>query len=306
MTANPWLHRYAIFVACCTLFLVVAGATVTSKEAGLSVPDWPLSYGQLMPPMYGNIFYEHGHRMIATFVGMLTIILSLWLWRREDRRVVRIMGWAALGLVCFQGTLGGLTVLLMLPKAISIAHACTAEIFFSLTAAIALMTSPSWRAEPDRVTDSPVLATRQLALWLPPIVFLQVFLGAAFRHKLLPVLWHVAGAVLVTGAVLFATVYTLLEFPRHKAVRAACIALLGIVFCQVFLGVAAYMTRVTTMDAPQPMPVMVWFTVAHVAVGALTLATSVLYALKIHRLVKPAPLLETERAAAAVTQFRFR
>lgn len=306
MPASQWLHRYALFTALCTLFLVVAGATVTSKEAGLSVPDWPLSYGQLMPPMYGNIFYEHGHRMIATFVGILTIVLAVWISRVEERPLLRKMGWTALGLVCLQGTLGGLTVLLMLPKAISIAHACTAEIFFSLVCAIALMTSAAWRQDAEPAADSPVLATRTLALWLPPLVFLQVFLGAAFRHKFLPVLWHVAGAVIVTGAVLFVTVYTLLEFPRNAGIRKACIALLGIVFVQVFLGVAAYMTRVTTMDAPQPMPLMVWFTVAHVAMGAMTMASSVLFALKIHKLVKPAPLLDSERAAAAVTQFRFR
>ena len=100
-TASLALFRYAIFLACCTLFLVVAGATVTSKEAGLSVPDWPLSYGQLMPPMYGNIFFEHGHRMVATTVGFLTIIMAVWLYRRDDRAWMRRLGFAALAAVCF-------------------------------------------------------------------------------------------------------------------------------------------------------------------------------------------------------------
>ena len=94
-----WLHRFAVLLAICTLFLVVAGASVTSNNAGLSVPDWPLSYGKVMPDMVGGVFYEHGHRMIATLVGMLTIGLAVWLQRTEERRWMRRLGWAALGLV---------------------------------------------------------------------------------------------------------------------------------------------------------------------------------------------------------------
>src|SRR6202020_728090 len=80
-----WLHRYAVLLGVCTLFLVVAGASVTSKEEGLSVPDWPLSYGQVMPQMTGGVFFEHGHRMVATFVGILTIGLAIWLKRADPR-----------------------------------------------------------------------------------------------------------------------------------------------------------------------------------------------------------------------------
>ncbi len=98
MKDNIGLHRYALLLAICTLFLVVAGASVTSNDAGLSVPDWPLSYGKLMPPMTGGIFYEHGHRMVATTVGFMTIILAFWLWRADDRPWMRKLGFAALGL----------------------------------------------------------------------------------------------------------------------------------------------------------------------------------------------------------------
>src|ERR1700753_4104111 len=91
------LHRCALLLAVCTLFLVVAGASVTSKEAGLSVPDWPLSYGQVMPEMTGGVFFEHGHRMVATTVGMLTIVLAIWLWRADPRPWMRKLGLAALG-----------------------------------------------------------------------------------------------------------------------------------------------------------------------------------------------------------------
>ena len=96
---NQGLHRYAVLTACATLLLIVAGGLVTSTESGLSVPDWPLSYGRLMPPMVGGIFYEHGHRMVATTVGLLTIGLVIWLSRREPRAWVRRLGWAALGAV---------------------------------------------------------------------------------------------------------------------------------------------------------------------------------------------------------------
>src|SRR5579864_201307 len=148
---TPWLHRYATLVALCTLFLVVAGASVTSNQAGLSVPDWPLSYGQVMPQMTGGVFFEHGHRMVATAVGFMTIILTIWLALVESRKWMKTLGIVALGAVIIQGLLGGLTVKLMLPPAVSISHACLAQLFFSTTVAIALFTSKSWRQGPEIV-----------------------------------------------------------------------------------------------------------------------------------------------------------
>src|SRR5580700_11004773 len=112
---NRNVHRFAVFTACCTFLLLIAGALVTSNDAGLSVPDWPLSYGSFLPPMVGGIFWEHGHRMIATFVGILTIVLAVWLWRSEPRPWVRRLGLGALGLIVAQGVLGGLTVRFYLP-----------------------------------------------------------------------------------------------------------------------------------------------------------------------------------------------
>ncbi|MSV30846.1 MAG: hypothetical protein EXQ52_19180, partial [Bryobacterales bacterium] len=139
--SNVWLHRYSVLLAVCTLLLVVAGGLVTSNDAGLSVPDWPLSYGKLMPVMEGGIFYEHGHRMVATTVGFLTIILAVWIWRVESRPWMRHLGFAALAAVIAQGLLGGMTVIFMLPKPVSISHACLAQLFFSTTVSIALFTS---------------------------------------------------------------------------------------------------------------------------------------------------------------------
>src|SRR3982750_2914110 len=96
---SPWLHRFAVILAVSTFFLVIAGASVTSNQAGLSVPDWPLSYGQVMPEMKGGVFFEHGHRMVASFVGFLTVIMAIWLWRSDDRKWMKGLGFAALGAV---------------------------------------------------------------------------------------------------------------------------------------------------------------------------------------------------------------
>ena len=145
------LHWFSKFLVACTVLLILAGSLVTSHDAGLSVPDWPTSYGWNMftfpPSMWvANILYEHGHRLIASTVGFLTIIMAVWLWMAEPRRWLRWFGVAALGSVVAQGVLGGLTVLFFLPAAISTAHAGLAEIFFCMTVAIAIFTSPGWIA----------------------------------------------------------------------------------------------------------------------------------------------------------------
>src|ERR1043165_7610805 len=140
-TPSIWLHRYCVLLAFCTLMLIMAGGMVTSTGSGLSVPDWPTTYGQNMftyPPSkwVGGIFYEHGHRLIASTVGVLTIVLAAWLWIADPRRWMKWLGVAALGAVILQGVLGGITVLFFLPAPVSTAHAGLAEIFFCMTVAI--------------------------------------------------------------------------------------------------------------------------------------------------------------------------
>src|SRR4029077_13399901 len=189
---NVWLHRYTVVVAICTLLLVVAGGLVTSNDAGLSVPDWPLSYGKLMPKMEGGVFFEHGHRMVATTVGLLTIILAIWLWRSDQRRWMRRLGWIALAAVIAQGLLGGMTVIYMLPKTVSISHACLAQLFFSTTVAIALFTSPAWKRGARQVDDAGQPQIRWLAIAAPVCILGQVALGAAARHQALGIVPHVA------------------------------------------------------------------------------------------------------------------
>ena len=297
--SNVWLHRYAVLWSFCTLFLVVAGGLVTSNDAGLSVPDWPLSYGKLMPAMEGNIFYEHGHRMVATTVGLLTIGMVIWLMRAERRRWLKNLGWISLAAVVAQGVLGGMTVIFLLPKPVSIGHACLAQLFFSTTVAIALFTSESWQRGAQIVDDAGAPPLHWLALAAPLCVFLQLALGASARHQAIGIVPHVIGALLATGMVLWITVRILMRHADHSVLRGSALALLSITFLQVFLGIAAYMSRVATADAPQPMPVMVGWTVAHVAMGALTMASSVVLAIQVFRHVRR-PLAEIQAEGVAV------
>ena len=297
---NSGLHRFAVLVAFCTLFLVVAGGLVTSNDAGLSVPDWPLSYGKLMPPMEGGIFYEHGHRMVATTVGMLTIVLAVWLWRAEKRAWMRRLGFAALSAVVLQGVLGGMTVIFMLPKPVSITHACLAELFFSTTVAIALFTSRSWHAGPRLVDDAGSPSLHRLAVALPAVVLAQVALGASARHHALNVLFHIGGAMLATFMACWVVVRILTRHADHAILRRSALAVLALVLLQVFLGISAYISRLATAEAPQPLPVMVWFTVAHVAAGALTMAGSVVLGIQIFRHVRR-PAAELAPGGIAVT-----
>jgi len=206
------LHRFSTLVAACTVLLILAGGLVTSHGAGLSVPDWPTSYGWNMftfpPSMWvANILYEHGHRLVASTVGFLTIILAAWLWIAEPGRWLRWLGIAALGTIVAQGILGGLTVLFFLPAAVSTAHAGLAEVFFCIVVSIALFTSPGWREAyvmrqrtlddvggPSGVrttyagragsgppTDDQAIL-RRIATTTTVLIYAQILLGATMRH----------------------------------------------------------------------------------------------------------------------------
>src|SRR5216110_3387199 len=154
---NKGLHRFSLLVALATFFLIIAGANVTSHDAGLATSDWPLSNGQVFPKMVGNLFWEHGHRMVATVVGMLTIVLAIYVQVRAPRHWMQRVGWAALGAVIAQGLLGGLTVKLNLPLAVSAAHATLAQLFFLITVSLAVFTSQRWidSVPSDRVVEGP-------------------------------------------------------------------------------------------------------------------------------------------------------
>lgn len=289
---GDWLHRYCVVLAACTLFLVIAGASVTSNDAGLSVPDWPLSYGKLMPPMRGGIFYEHGHRMVATAVGLLTVVLTIWLAISEPRRWMRRLGIAALAAVAAQGILGGMTVLFMLPKPVSITHACLAELFFSTTVLIAVFTSPSWKAGPASLAGPYPAAIRSLAVLLPALMLGQVALGASYRHRLIGIVPHVLGAATVMGFSMTVAVLVLMYYRGYRPLNLAAKFLLVLVSCQVFLGIAAYMSRISVMVGGERPASMIVFTILHVATGAMTMAASVVLAVQMLRNVRKPDLSE--------------
>lgn len=274
-------HYFAVLTACITLLLIVAGALVTGNEAGLSVPDWPLSYGSLNPPWEGNIRYEHGHRLIAAFVGLLTIALAVWVWKKETRGSVRKLGWIALGVVVAQGILGGVTVLWYLPAPISVLHACLAQTFFCLVVSLAWLSSPVWARRHQAASYS--LPLNRLAMVTAGAIYLQLLLGAIFRHTQSGILPHLLGALLVTvlAVCLVARVFQAQRLPSGLTVTATSLGiLLGL---QLLLGLASWLLRLATADAPQPQFPVVAVTTAHVAVGALILAASVILALQSFR-----------------------
>ncbi|HYI95563.1 MAG TPA: COX15/CtaA family protein [Bryobacteraceae bacterium] len=283
---NFAMHRFAVFLAVSTLFLIVAGASVTSNEAGLSVPDWPLSYGQVMPEMKGGVFYEHGHRMIASIVGFLTVVLAIWMWRSEERPWLRRIGFIAVGAVILQGVLGGITVLYLLPKAVSISHACLAQLFFSTTVALALFTSPAWRTGPQYVQDSGFPSLRSLAIFASLATVAQVALGAGFRHRAFGILPHIFGAIVVTVVLLTVATFVLTQFPKHRALSKSAWAVIGVTGAQVALGVIAYVSRLNHWDSA-PTSVLIASTVTHVAFGALTLASVVALTVEVFYHVRP-------------------
>ncbi len=184
---TPWLHRFAVFLVFGVLFLITAGGMVTSTGSGLSVPDWPTTYGHNMfafpyAKWVGGIYYEHGHRLVATTIGMLTIVLAIWIQCVEPRRWLRRLGWVALLVVIAQGILGGLTVHYLLPTWISVFHACLAQTFFCIIVSIAVVTSSAWKRRTPQTMIECSSSVRRWAVAMVAVVFLQLFLGALMRH----------------------------------------------------------------------------------------------------------------------------
>jgi len=294
------LHRFAKFLVACTVLLILAGSLVTSHDAGLSVPDWPTSYGWNMftfpPSMWvANIVYEHGHRLIASTVGFLTIIMAAWLWVAEPRRWLRWFGVAALGSVVAQGLLGGLTVLFFLPAAISTAHAGLAEIFFCMTVGIAIFTSPGWLngyATPAGAV-APGRSLRRLATTATIVIYVQILIGATMRHTgaglaipdfpmmfghLIPDHWsgaiaihftHRVGALVVTLCILTLFAQVRSRYRDHPELVRPAMLIVALVAVQVALG------ALTVLSRRDP-----WINSFHVVCGAMVLTTSLVITLR--------------------------
>jgi len=301
-----WLHRYTRLLVAATLLLVAAGGMVTSTNSGLSVPDWPTSYGYSMftfplSKMVGGIFYEHGHRLIASTVGVLTIGLVIFLWRVDRRRWMRTLALVSLAAVILQGVLGGITVRYMLPAPVSIGHAGLAQLFFCLTVSIALFTSRSWLAPGSPSVDDAVLRRRTLGLTVA--VYIQILLGATMRHigaglaipdfpwsfgRVIPPVWtpqiavhfaHRVMALIVTIWIIMNAVYIRrYHSDRSGLVRPATL-LIGVVLVQATLG------ALVVLSAKQPV-----INTLHVATGAIVLATSLVVTLRAFRVRFPVPV----------------
>jgi cytochrome c oxidase assembly protein subunit 15 len=288
-----WLRRFTKLVAFATLFLIFAGAMVTSTGSGLSVPDWPNTYGSFMFafPMskwVAGIFYEHGHRLIASTVGFLVVLQAICLQLREPKRHVRVLGWLSLLAVCVQGLLGGITVLLLLPKSVSISHAALAEIFFCINVSIAFFTS-RWSEMLQGVEkgDAPV----GMAWLLTAVVYLQILAGAVLRHfgaglaipdfplsfgrviprfttpEIVAAFTHRAGGFVVAAMVVTMAV-RLLRYEKTHPLRGLGTLLVFVVAMQVLLG------GWVIWSGKQP-----HITSLHVMTGAFTLALSVILTL---------------------------
>ena len=272
-------------MAVVTFFLIIAGALVTSNDAGLSVPDWPTSFGSLykIPHLVGGVKFEHTHRMIAQFVGFLSIILAVWTWRADPRRWMKYLGLTALGLVIAQGILGGITVLFYLPPAVSSAHAALAQTFFCVVVLIALFTGQNWVEEIPLVEiDRERPSLFALVLFSIVVLYVQLILGAMFRHHGLSWWPHVLNAATVAIVLTWTCVRALSRYSGLDGVRRPAITLLSLLIAQLCLGFVAFLTRVAWgHDAVQPELPMVVSTVAHVAVGALLLATTVVLAAQV-------------------------
>jgi cytochrome c oxidase assembly protein subunit 15 len=296
------LHLFALLTAASTAILIFAGGLVTSTGSGLSVPDWPNSYGWFMftfpiENWVGGIFYEHSHRLIASTVGFLILVLAFWLWRVETRQWVRRLGFIALGAVITQGMLGGITVLWYLPDPISIAHASLAQIVFCLTTTIALVTSPGWRERYARrgpvPDDRRLQRVTRMALG---VIYLQIVVGATMRHTdaglaipdfpwmfggVVPDHWdpkiavhfaHRVGALLVTIMLLVTASQVFARHrPRLELLRPS-ILLLGLLTAQITLGALTVLSRKEYV-----------INSLHVVTGACVLVTTLVLTLRAHR-----------------------
>jgi cytochrome c oxidase assembly protein subunit 15 len=293
--ANTGLHRFAVLTAAATFCLIVAGGLVTSTDSGLSVPDWPTTYGYNMftfplSKWVGGIRFEHTHRLIASAVGMLTIVLAVWLARREPRRWVRVLGWCALGAVVAQGILGGLTVRFLLPTPVSVAHACLGQTFFCILVAIAVVTSARWRDRSPVSLRAAFLASpaAKLAAATAALVYLQLLLGAVMRHlkaglaipdfplalgRIVPPLGsfpvavhfaHRLNALAIAAVVGILVVYA--RSSRRTGLAKGAWVLAGLVGLQIALGGATVLSGKDVL-----------VTTAHVATGALVLGSTLVF-----------------------------
>ena len=287
-SGSLWPHRVALLLAYATFPLLFIGGLVTGKGAGLAVPDWPTTFGYNMflypwSKMVGNIFYEHSHRLVASFVGLLTIALTLTFWFREPRGWLRWLGLGALGLVIAQGVLGGLRVVL-LENTLAIVHAATAQAFFALTVSLAVFTSAKWSDSPDAAPSSNDGGRlRRLCIATTALIYSQAVIGAVVRHTGERIDVHLGFAALVALHVIFIVIRVAKTHAASTALTRPALALFMLLLMQLALGTISYLAKFAvalrlSADA------IVALTTTHLAVGALMLACAVILSLRSYQL----------------------
>ena len=296
---NPsGVYKFAVATSCSTVLLLMAGALVTSNNAADSVPDWPLAYGKIVPPLVGGVRIEYTHRVLAALVSVLTLVLAFWLMRAERRPLARKLGWAALALVIAQAILGGVRVLVGHPAISATAHATLAQIFFLTIVGLSLYLSPWWQADLPQLDDPSTPTARSLALWTTVAILAQLVLGASFRHGAFGIAPHLVGAGLVTVLVVWTGRTVKKRFKQVQDLRFGVVLLHSFFGLQILLGGAAYWAVLKAGDNFQPSVTYVALTVAHVLGGALTLAASVILTLSCFRLIRPASVVATDSSGA--------
>ena len=304
---SPWPYRWAVVLACATFPLLWVGGLVTTTDAGMAVPDWPSTYGYnlFLYPWQSwlagpwDLFVEHGHRLLAATVGMLTIGLVVVLGRSDARRWMVCFGVVALGLVIFQGVLGGMRVLLD-ERTLAMLHGCIGPLFFALTVAMVVFTSPTWQSDTAPLASSASGHVRRLAVATCILVYLQLVFGAVLRHVpldsepgtfLLAVRFHLFLAGVLVLHVLLLTWSMIRHFRAVQPLVRLALALLALISVQLLLGAATWIVKFAVPAWAAPWWPFGTFTIqadgwlqthiitAHVAVGSLLLATSVALAL---------------------------
>ena len=287
-TYHPGLHKFAVFVLLWTVLLFVAGALVTSNVAALSVPDWPKSFGTWFPSLRqlaGGAFFEHSHRVIAGVLGLLLVVETVMIWLKDERKWLRWFALTAVGGVVVQAILGGEVVRELLHYWLPVLHACFAQVMFGAILCLAVFTSRWWIEEHKQLGDRGGISIHTLALLNAVVMFVQVFFGAAFRHQYAAIWPHLVGSAVVLGMMIWTAWVLRKRFEDSPELTFGRTLLHNMVGMQILLGVAAYWSRFSTADAPQPMPVMVILTVVHTVFGALVFATAILVVLMCYRLV---------------------
>jgi cytochrome c oxidase assembly protein subunit 15 len=306
-----WTALFSKVAVAATFLLVVAGGLVTSNEAGLAVVDWPNSFGSNMflfplARMTGGIYYEHAHRLFGALVGLTTIALAIRLWRADDRKWLRRLGFAAVVLVVLQGVLGGLRVTGgftlstteadMAPSlTLALVHGVLGQIFLCVMVAIAVVTSTSWfdASTPDARPTAKDDHTFQR--WLIGILIVQLVLGAAQRHMSSLLIVHISLATIVVLLAVMVGVRAWGLYRGSKPVEQLGKLMVIITCIQVFLGIAALAVTQGLATVGSPTTIEVTIATSHQATGAFLLALGVALHLWTMRLFRPAERSPEER-----------